>query len=285
MDNTQYTQLLIIALLAAKHAGGAILEVYNSDFAVEQKEDKSPLTLADKRSHKIIINDLEKPIDLKNPALPILSEEGKDIPYDERKSWEYFWLVDPLDGTREFVKRNGEFTVNIALIYKNKPVLGIIYVPVKDTCYFAALDLGTYKLVGTEIVTDKLSVKELLDKSQRLPIGTNGKEASFLTIIGSRSHATKELSKFIEHMKENYGEIAIISAGSSLKICLVAEGKADVYPRFGPTMEWDTAAGQAIVEQAKGKVMDIRTKEPLYYNKQNLVNPFFIVCGQSSLLE
>ena len=287
MDNIQYTQLILVALLATKRAGEAILEVYNSDFAVERKDDNSPLTLADKRSHEIIMNDLRKTVAIKNSkhthnnlTLPILSEEGRDIPFDERKGWEYFWLVDPLDGTKEFIKRNGEFTVNIALIHKNNPVLGVIYVPVKDTYYFAATSIGAYKLTNSKIVTGKLSMKELLDKSQRLPISINDKKAS-LTIIGSRSHATKEFSEFIEHMKEKHGEVELISAGSSLKFCLVAEGIADVYPRFGPTMEWDTAAGQAIVEQVEGRVVDIQTKEPLRYNKRNLLNPFFIITGQN----
>ncbi len=283
MDNIQYTPLLLTALIAARHAGEATLEVYNSDFAVEHKDDKSPLTLADKRSHEIIMNDLSKPTH-NNPTLPILSEEGRDIPYDERRGWESFWLVDPLDGTKEFIKRNGEFTVNIALMHTNKPVLGVIYVPVTDTFYFAAVSIGAYKLTDTKIVTDNMSVDKLLDKSQKLPVSANNKKAP-LTIIGSRSHGTKESSEFIERMKEKHGEVEIISAGSSLKFCLVAEGMADVYPRFGPTMEWDTAAGQAIVEQAEGSVIDIQTKEPLGYNKRNLLNPFFIVTGQNSRFE
>ena len=283
MDNIQYTQLLLTAILAARRAGEATLDVYNSDFAVEHKDDKSPLTLADKRSHEIIMNDLRRSTH-NNPTLSILSEEGRDIPYDERKGWEYFWLVDPLDGTKEFIKRNGEFTVNIALMHANKPVLGVIYVPVKDTFYFAAVSIGAYKLTNTKIVTDNISVDELLNKSQKLPISANNKKAP-LTIIGSRSHGTKEFSEFVECMKEKHGEVEIISAGSSLKFCLVAEGIADVYPRLGPTMEWDTAAGQAIVEQAEGSVIDIQTKKPLRYNKPNLLNPFFIVTRQNSRFE
>jgi len=302
MNNNQYTQLLLPTLLAAKRAGEVILEVYNSDFAVEHKDDESPLTLADKRSHEVIMHDLKKLITTNNSkqtindhTLPILSEEGKGIPYDERKRWEYFWLVDPLDGTKEFIKRNGEFTVNIALIHKDRPVLGCIYIPVQDTFYFAAVSLGSYKLVNSKIVTDDLSMKELLDKSQKLPINANNRESvshdnqyvpkknTSLTIVGSRSHATKELSEYVDKIKERYGEVEFISAGSSLKFCLVAEGKAHIYPRFGPTMEWDTAAGQAIVEQAEGRVVDIQTKEPLRYNKNNLLNPFFIVSGQGSL--
>jgi len=274
----QYEKLILTTLLAAKRAGEAILDVYGSDFAVEQKDDKSPLTLADKRSHDIIMDILEQTIIVNNCTVPVLSEEGRGIPFDERKEWEYFWLVDPLDGTKEFVKRNGEFTVNIALIQKHKPVLGTIYIPVKDVFYFAAISFGTYKLENSENLIDNLSIKELLDKSQRLPL-TNSKKSS-LTVIGSRSHTSEEFSGFVKLLNEKYGKVEFISSGSSLKLCLVAEGKADVYPRFGPTMEWDTAAGQSIVEQAEGRVMDIQTREPLRYNKENLLNPFFIVSRQ-----
>jgi 3'(2'), 5'-bisphosphate nucleotidase len=226
---------------------------------------------------------LEQTITVNNGTVPILSEEGRGIPFDERKEWEYFWLVDPLDGTKEFVKRNGEFTVNIALIRKQKPVLGIIYIPVKDIFYFAAVNLGTYKLENSESLADDLSINELLDKSQRLPL-TNNNKSSF-TVIGSRSHASTESSEFVKLLNEKYGEVEFISSGSSLKLCLVAEGRADVYPRFGPTMEWDTAAGQAIVEQANGKVIDIKTREPLRYNKEDLLNPFFIVSRQGVCLD
>ncbi len=278
----QYEELILTALLAAKRAGEAILDVYGSDFAVEHKDDKSPLTLADKRSHEIIMDVLEQTITVNNGTVPVLSEEGRGIPFDERKEWEYFWLVDPLDGTKEFVKRNGEFTVNIALIWNHKPVLGIIYIPVKDVFYFAAIDFGTYKLENSESLfdnsVDNLSIKELLDKSQRLPL-TNNNKSSF-TVIGSRSHTSEEFSEFVKLLNEKYGEVEFISSGSSLKLCLVAEGEADVYPRFGPTMEWDTAAGQVIVEQAEGSVMDIQTREPLRYNKEDLLNPFFIVSRQ-----
>src|SRR5574337_954761 len=180
MNINQYPQLLLAALLVAKRAGGVILEVYNSDFAVEHKDDASPLTLADKRSHEIIENALKQTMTthndkhgLSNLSFPILSEEGKEIPYDERKGWEYFWLVDPLDGTKEFIKRNGEFTVNIALIHRDRPVLGCIYIPVQDTFYYAAVNLGAYKLVNSKIVTGSMPVKELLDASQKLPLNTN----------------------------------------------------------------------------------------------------------------
>ncbi len=278
----QYEELILTALLAAKRAGEAILDVYGSDFAVEHKDDKSPLTLADKRSHEIIMDVLEQTITVNNGTVPVLSEEGRGIPFDERKEWEYFWLVDPLDGTKEFVKRNGEFTVNIALIRKHKPVLGIIYIPVKDIFYFAAINFGTYKLEKSESLfdnsADNMSIKELLDKSQRLPL-TNNNKSSF-TVVGSRFHTSEEFTEFVKLLNEKYGNVEFLSSGSSLKFCLVAEGDADVYPRFGPTMEYDTAAGQAIVEQAKGKVIDIQTRGPLKYNKANLLNHFFIVSGQ-----
>lgn len=279
----QYEELILTTLLAAKRAGEAILEVYGSDFAVEQKDDKSPLTLADKRSHEIIMDVLEQTITVDDSTVPVLSEEGRGIPFDERKEWEYFWLVDPLDGTKEFVKRNGEFTVNIALIQKHKPVLGIIYIPVKDVFYFAAIDFGTYKLENSENLVDNLTIKELLDKSQRLPLTDNNE--SSITVIGSRSHTSEEFSEFVELLNEKYDNVEFISSGSSLKLCLVAEGKADVYPRFGPTMEWDTAAGQAIVEQAEGSVMEVQTRDPLRYNKENLLNPFFIVSRQGVCLD
>jgi len=282
MDTIQYDKLILTTILAAKRAGEAILDVYDSDFEVEQKDDKSPLTLADKESNEIIENVLEQTVTVNNSTVPILSEEGKEISYEDRKKWEYFWLVDPLDGTKEFVKKNGEFTVNIALIHKHKPVLGIIYIPVKDVFYFAAVNFGTYKLENSEILTDDLSIEELLDKSQKLPLHNNNKTS--FTVIGSRSHTSEEFSEFMKRLNEKYENIEFISSGSSLKLCLVAEGKADVYPRFGPTMEWDTAAGQAIVEQAEGTVMDTQTNEPLSYNKSNLLNPFFIVSRQGTSL-
>ncbi len=275
MDNIQYERLILTTLFAAKRAGKAILDVYDSDFEVEQKDDKSPLTLADKKSNEIITEVLEQTKTANNSTVPILSEEGRDIPYDERKKWEYFWLVDPLDGTKEFIKKNGEFTVNIALIHEDKPVLGIIYIPVKDIFYFAAINFGAYILKNSEIVTDTLSIKELIDKSKKLPLTNNNN--SPLTIVGSRSHTSEEFTEFVNKQKEKHGNVEFISSGSSLKLCLVAEGNADIYPRFGPTMEWDTAAGQAIVEQAEGRVLEIQTNDPLRYNKTNLLNPFFIV--------
>jgi 3'(2'), 5'-bisphosphate nucleotidase len=255
--NGDLNTLLTHAVHAAREAGKAVMEVYASHFSVELKADKSPLTLADKRSHEIIMQQLSR---IKEGLLPILSEEGKDVPYQLRKGWEYFWLIDPLDGTKEFIKRNGEFTVNIALIRGHQPVLGVVYVPVSGTLYAAYEGGGAYK--ETQGRSVKLPEQQTRDR---------------FTVVGSRSHATEGLSAFVEEMKRKHGEINFISAGSSLKFCLVAEGKADVYPRFGPTMEWDTAAGQAIAEQAGVSVVEMDTKRPLVSNKQSLLNPWFMV--------
>lgn len=251
-------------------AGQEILDVYNSDFAVENKEDKSPLTLADKKSHETI----EQELSALFPEVPILSEEGKSISYTERSKWEYFWLVDPLDGTKEFVKRNGEFTVNIALIQNGYPVFGVIYAPVLDTAYIGKQDLGSYKIENVKDYLELTSEEELLNAGKKLPHVQNEDKKS---VVASRSHMSKETEEYIEKVKNTYGELDITSAGSSLKLCLVAEGVADVYPRFAPTMEWDTGAGQAIVEQSGGTVVNTETNERISYNKENLLNPWFIV--------
>ncbi len=264
-------------LSVSREAGRAILEVYNSDFAVEHKDDKSPLTLADKRSHEIIACRLAS---LPACQLPLLSEEGRHMTYAERKGWDMFWLVDPLDGTKEFIKRNGEFTVNIALIQNGKPLLGVIYIPVKNIFYFAAQGLGSYRLEACTADVPA-SMEGLLKISSRLPLDSLSSDLassrSRVTVIGSRSHMSPETEQFIAGLKTRYKEVDFLAAGSSLKFCLIAEGRADVYPRFGPTMEWDTAAGQAIVEQAGGRVLRAGSEEPLSYNKENLLNPSFIV--------
>ncbi len=269
---------VIPQLLRISHeAGAAILEVYNSDFAVEQKDDKSPLTLADKRSHEIIASQLAS---LPACQLPLLSEEGRTMSYDERKTWDMFWLVDPLDGTKEFIKRNGEFTVNIALIQNGRPLLGVIYIPVKNVFYFASVGLGSYKFELSNVGVPA-SIEGLLNLSFRLPLAPYPLTlASRITVIGSRSHMSVETEQFINDLKARYKEVDFLAAGSSLKFCLIAEGKADVYPRFGPTMEWDTAAGQAIVEQAGGRVLRAGSQKLLSYNKVNLLNPSFIVTNQ-----
>ena len=268
---------MITAVRAALKAGQAIIEIYNTDFEVETKSDESPLTLADRQSHEIIKSMLM------DYRLPMISEEGRDIPFQQRQSWERLWIVDPLDGTKEFVKRNGEFTVNIALIENGKPVLGVVFAPIPRSLYFASRNLGSYKIdcpseTWLDIFT-KGAPEEvlgiLLSSARRLPF--NKKNPSRYTIVGSRSHASSELVEFVERMKQEKGQVDFIQAGSSLKICLVAEGGADIYPRLGPTMEWDTAAGHAVALFAGAKIFDYKTNEELGYNKPNLLNPWFIV--------
>ncbi len=280
---------LLNSIEAAIEAGNAILEVYkSSEFKVEEKADRSPLTLADKRSHAIIVKRLAQ------FDLPILSEEGKDIPYKERKEWDDYWLIDPLDGTKEFIKKNGEFTVNIAMIRDRKPAAGVVCVPDRDTLYFAADKIGSYRTkvsqaaellkkqagiiyrinTTSDIEVDQI-LRDLIAQSKSLPLNQSTNRP--FTIAGSRSHATPELEAIVEEKRQKYGEVEFIAAGSSLKLCLVAEGRADIYPRTGPTMEWDTAAGQAIVDFSGGKVFKYNTTEPLDYNKENLLNPWFAV--------
>ncbi len=249
---------LEIAIEAAVAAGNEILEVYESDFTVEDKDDKSPLTLADKRGHLKIMSFLE------STPFPVLSEEGKHLSYDERKQWNYFWLVDPLDGTKEFIKRNGEFTVNIALVENGVPVMGVIYVPVKDTLYIGSEE-GAFKY---EAYATGNSLKEALP----LPKGNRQ-----YTLVGSRSHMTAATELFFEEKKKEYGTVEVLTVGSSLKLCMVAEGKADAYPRCAPTMEWDTGAGHAIALAAGFNVTQYNTTEPLVYNKVDLLNPWFLV--------
>lgn len=256
---------LKIVLDAAYEAGKEILKVYNSGFEVEEKDDKSPLTLADKNAHQKIVEYL------KNTDYPVLSEEGRSIPYSERKDWEYFWMVDPLDGTKEFIKRNGEFTVNIALIYRQRAIMGVIYVPVQDVVYFGLEKMGAYKCENFSEISVK-KIDSIIEKATKLPI----KKSRKYTIVGSRSHMSPETEEFIKNKEEEKGEVEILSRGSSLKLCMVAEGLADDYPRFAPTMEWDTAAGQAIVEAMGGKVINWKTKSSMLYNRENLLNEWFL---------
>ena len=268
MKEEQLDYLLKIAIRASMDAGSSILDVYNSsDFQVEHKKDSSPLTLADRRAHNKIVESL------KDTSIPILSEEGKDIKFNDRKLWDLFWLVDPLDGTKEFIKRNGEFTVNIALIRKGKPILGVIYVPVKELLYFGCTKMGSFKL--SECNKDEFDVDELYNTSESLPIKLWDKKE--VCVVGSRSHMSESTLSFVGGLKNQYAEVSMVSIGSSLKLCMVAEGGAQLYPRFAPTMEWDTAAGQAIVENAGGLVLRYPEMSPLSYNKQELTNPWFIV--------
>ncbi len=273
----RYTQYLVDAVYAAVDAGKAILEVYQTDFSVETKTDNSPLTLADKRSHEIIQERL------KGYGIPAISEEGRGVPYEERRNWNTVWIVDPLDGTKEFVKRNGEFTVNIALVENQKAVMGVVYAPVPQWLYFGSTEIGAYKMVEVQDFDFQSCVKSspedglntLTGNAQKLPLVHSPNE--IYTIVGSRSHGTPELTAFVEKKKKEKGEVKFIQAGSSLKICLVAEGTADIYPRLGPTMEWDTAAGQGVTESAGATIRIHESDQPLKYNKPDLLNPWFVV--------
>tara|TARA_B110000305_G_scaffold216216_1_gene254474 strand:+ start:1887 stop:2678 length:792 start_codon:yes stop_codon:yes gene_type:complete len=260
-----FKELLIKSINASIEGGHSIMDVYASNFIVEHKDDKSPLTMADKNCNDVIEHYLS------GTEIPILSEEGAEITYSQRKDWEYFWLVDPLDGTKEFVRRSGEFTVNIALIHNGNPIMGVIYVPVKEELYFAMEGLGSYKVSTNSVIK---SLETLIELSDSLPI--DHKRLNHL-IVGSRSHMSDETEVFFDQMKQKYGNIEIMAVGSSLKICMVAEGKADAYPRYSPTMEWDTGAGHAIAKYAGFSVKQYNSTEDVIYNKENLLNPWFLV--------
>ncbi|GGE54791.1 3'(2'),5'-bisphosphate nucleotidase CysQ [Pullulanibacillus camelliae] len=253
---------------AAFQAGEAILKVYDTDFEVTHKADDSPLTRADQCAHNILVKKLQEHY----PTLPVLSEEGQTIAYEDRMQWERFWCIDPLDGTKEFVKRNGEFTVNIALIEGTRPILGVIYAPVLDIMYIGDRQKGAYKIENFKSLWQNASIA-VETVGQRLPYHTN----EIYTVVASRSHMSKETEAFIVAARQKHKAVKRLSAGSSLKLCLVAEGKADAYPRYAPTMEWDTAAGQAIVEAAGGHVTIYESTAPLQYNKEDLHNPWFLV--------
>jgi 3'(2'), 5'-bisphosphate nucleotidase len=268
-------------IYACLDAGSAILEIYNSEIKVDFKEDASPLTEADRRSHHILVHHLSSISHANNIHIPILSEEGIKIPYKERKLWDWFWLVDPLDGTKEFVKRNGEFTVNVALVEKNRPVMGVVYLPAKAVLYFAVTERGSF-FVDTDGATAlkegirPIDLKRDVLKAAQTCSNSGSEDFSFLKITQSRSHASTEEETFASRLKRSFPEVSAVSAGSSLKFCLLARHKADIYPRFGPTMEWDTAAGQCILEQAGGSVLEMATSAALSYNKPSLRNEAFI---------
>ena len=247
----------VVAL--ATEAGRRILDVYERQFNVSRKDDGSPLTDADRAAHEVIVERLAA----LTPAIPVLSEESAKIEYSERAGWQRFWLVDPLDGTKEFVNRNGEFTVNIALIDNAAPVLGVVYVPVTGVCYLAVRGQGAWKEQGG---------------CNRMPILVRSYHGGHATVVASRSHRGDAVDKFLANLKAREGEYDTASLGSSLKLCRVAEGAADVYPRLGPTSEWDTAAAQCVVESAGGRVTDL-DGQPLRYNKPNILNPWFLVTG------
>jgi len=275
----QRDDLLLTAVRATIRAGSATLEVYESDLHVDYKQDHSPLTLADTRSHEIISGCLIR------TGIPVLSEEGREIPAAERRRWRRLWVVDPLDGTKEFIKHLGEFTINIALVENERPTLGAIFVPVKNVLYFGRLEDGSYRLDDGPILEGlaraedpgdaRRAVEQLKARSTRLPLD-HGVHKPFV-VVGSRSHATAELHAYVDRKRRELGEVQFVSAGSSLKYCLVAEGRADVYPRLGPTMEWDTAAGQVIAEAAGATLTRHDTGGPMTYNKEDLLNPWHVV--------
>ncbi|WP_035567632.1 3'(2'),5'-bisphosphate nucleotidase CysQ [Litchfieldella anticariensis] len=241
-------------------AGEQVLKVYQEDFEVETKADESPLTEADMASHHALVALLEE----LTPEVPVLSEESGEIPFEARKQWQRYWLIDPLDGTKEFISKNGEFTLNVALVEEGVPVFGIVYAPVLDTTWWGQQGLGAYKIEGG--VKRAIQVRELPDPEQEP-----------WKVVGSRRHGAAEFETFCAELPHHER----VSMGSSLKLCLVAEGQADLYPRLAPTSEWDTAAAQAVVTAAGGEVLDAQTLEPLRCNQQDSVlNPWFIVCGQ-----
>lgn len=258
-SNNDIKELVLDVNHIAQGAGNKIKQYFNANFEVNFKRDKSPVTTADLAAHQYITEHL---LEL-TPDLPQLSEESDLIEFDRRSTWKTYWLIDPLDGTREFVKNNPDFTVNIALIHENEPVLGVIHLPVEDQLYFATRTNGAFKRIRSRSHT-AISVRQ--------------KSVSLLRICGSRAKPGKSMQKFLN----NVGDHELISRGSSIKSCLVAEGSADIYPRFGPTWEWDTAAAQCIIEQAGGRLMDFESNS-LQYNKESLLNPSFIAVGDNNV--
>ena len=247
----------------AREAGAGILSVYESDdFDVDSKGDGSPLTKADRLAHELIVAGLQE----LTPTIPIVSEESGIEEMEARFAWDTFWLVDPLDGTKEFIKRNGEFTVNIALVQQGKPVFGVVYAPVLNCCFCGGPGYGAWRVDGEDFTRQEIAVAS---RSQ-----------GAMTVVASRSHRGEAVDAFIGNLKNRFGEPNVLSMGSSLKLCLVATGEADVYPRLGPTCEWDTAAAHAVVLGAGGQVTDVGG-QPLVYNKPDILNPWFLVFGAS----
>lgn len=272
MEQNRVKSALSIAIRAALAAGRDIMEIYtdpSQDFGIERKADNSPLTLADKAAHRRIVDMLSE------TGLPILSEEGKHADYAMRSQWVAFWMVDPLDGTKEFIKRNGEFTVNIALILDSHPHIGVVYVPAQRRLYFGDPLLGAYRVDDISEWSEEERLPNLLQSAHRLPLPQP--EGRPFTIVASRSHITPETEQYIDEARQEHGEVNLLSCGSSLKLCAVAEGSADAYPRYAPTMEWDTAAGHAVVACSGKWVFQAGTDHPLEYNKEDLHNPWFLV--------
>lgn len=265
--------MLKIAFDAAQKAGRAVMEVYESDdFGVEHKADQSPLTRADRAAHEVIMAHLE------HTGIPVLSEEGRHMAFEERRDWASLWIVDPVDGTKEFVKRNGEFTVNIALVKEGRVVLGVVLAPVLNCAYLGVVGEGAWKVE----VTNALEEAEDDGWNRRASLPIPAPAGRPFTVVASRSHMSPETHAFVDQKRESHGEVHLISKGSSLKLCMVAEGMADAYPRFAPTMEWDTAAGQAVCESAGCKVIDQNTRAPMRYNREELLNAWFLVSREET---
>ncbi len=264
MDTKKYIDYLLVAIKAAVLAGEEILKIYASSFSVELKEDRSPLTAADKASHLVIGNQLT------DFGYPILSEEGLEIDFEQRKHWTNYWCVDPLDGTKEFIRRNGEFTVNIAFMENKSPLFGIIFQPTTGELY-AGFDNVVYFIMAKQI--DELTNENL--NSFRLKINS-GSESQQIKVVASRSHLSSETQDFIDSLKANGSEVSIVNAGSALKFCLLAKGQATIYPRFAPTMEWDTAAGHAILKACGKNIYLSDSNVEMTYNKPSLVNDWFV---------
>ena len=260
----EYSDNLKIAISTSINAGIEIMKIYESDdFGIEIKGDDSPLTKADKASHGVIVTALS------STGIPVLSEEGTNIQYSERANWNVFWMIDPIDGTKEFIKKNGEFTVNIALIQKGKPILGVVYAPVIQEIFFAENGLGSYKKIQVQTLEDfeNATITDL----------TSVHPPSTYTLVVSKSHMNEFTQEYIDKKEREHGTIYTASFGSSLKICKVADGSANCYPRFGPTMEWDTAAAHAVAVIAGCSVTQDDEQSDLRYNKEDLLNPYFII--------
>ena len=286
LSQQQLLELRTPLLNIARHAGARIMAVYDAgELHIEHKPDNSPLTPADRNAHDAILQGLS---DL-TPEVPILSEEGQHLPFSERQRWQMFWLVDPLDGTKEFIKRNGEFTVNIALVENGEPVLGIVYAPDARIAWVGSR-AGSAVTSGDSGHSLKLSdvdptqtTAEIDPDTAGVPISVKNRDSDRAVIVASRSHMNDQTRNFIEEVSGQFTDVELITSGSSIKLCLVAEGRADLYPRYAPTMEWDTAAGHAIVRAAGGDVYRVdgtseatHPMEPLGYNKENLLNPWFV---------
>jgi len=259
--------LIGIALRAAFRAGEAIMEVYQDPFNFELKADNSPLTIADTKAHSLIADDLSE------TGIPLLSEEGAQTDYNTRKNWKQFWLIDPLDGTKEFIKKNGDFTVNIALIFNHQPILGIVYAPVPGFMYWGSNSGSFRRDTSHSEMFESGNYHQIKSLAERLPCISRHEG---YVVLGSRSHMNSETQSFITNLKKTHPEISFVSRGSSLKFCTLAEGGADIYPRFGPTMEWDTAAGHAVAVFAGCNVNQVQNGLPVRYNKPSLLNPYFI---------